>query len=435
VPPDPRAGRYTGAPAAPNAVYVLDEERGAVRLAQVQGKFFLSLARGHAGAAGQPVVLAGTGPGGRVLSISQEGVVKVLGATRAAQVTAIAQFPDDPGMLLATSNPGGLTFMRGTPSDKGTYTSKPFDAGYLARWGRVWWHQRAGEDDEVRVRLRTGVTAEPDGHWSDWSKWTEEATGAPLELPLGQYAQIQVELSTRDADSPALMDLNVSYKQSNRRPMVRAFNMNGMSVLPPQNGQQGQAQQQRQPNQQPGLVQLDWQVMDPNNDNLVVDLHYRGVDEKRWKEIQEGIREQMNFQWDTNRLPAGHYLLRITASDSAVRGPGEALVEQIVSVPQVIDNRRPRVVELQAERRRDGSYAVTGTARDDYSRLVNLFYSRNGGAWQDAFPEDGLLDSPEEGIVFHTGVLEPGEHVFVVTALDEEHNPGSGKLIINVPED
>lgn len=425
APPDPRVNRYTTGPSGVNSVYAYRPSSGATRLLQVPEKFILSLGlRGHQ-------LLAGTGPGGRLLAIAPDGVVKVMGETEATQITAISE--DKGASLLATSNDGGILRVEAAHALSGEFTSDVFDAGHLAQWGRIWWHERTEKGQDIRLRVRVGVTAEPDEHWSDWSDWAADPEGAMLGLPMGRYAQMQAVLETLLADStPTLIDVNVSYKQANRKPMVNQFLMNGVSVLPAENGAAENTGNGDQA--QPGTVQFQWDVTDPNEDELLVHLDYRGLDEKDWKTIKKAIRNEDNYQWDTSRIPDGHYLLRITARDSAARAPQEELAVERVSVPVLIDNRRPAIEGLNAVRNADGSYIVSGTAKDQYSHISALQYSRNAGDWLDVFSDDGLMDDREEAFSFRTETLKPGEHVIVVTAKDEAGNVGSGKVMIQTPQ-
>jgi transglutaminase-like putative cysteine protease len=67
----------------------------------------------------------------------------------------------------------------------------------------------AGPAGRILVRARTGDTYVPTGkHWSDWQVLGE--TGGTVETPRGRYAQIAVELSSRDPlQSPRLRSVRV----------------------------------------------------------------------------------------------------------------------------------------------------------------------------------------------------------------------------------
>jgi len=100
--------------------------------------------------------------------------------------------------------------------------SKAFDGGFVSRWGRVWWHQKAQPGQSVRLKLRTGNSGEPDELWSDWTSWCVDPAGQPLDVPMGRFAQFSAELKTRPGgDSPRVLEVNVSYRQLNRKPAIQ----------------------------------------------------------------------------------------------------------------------------------------------------------------------------------------------------------------------
>ena len=178
---------------------------------------------------------------------------------------------------------------------------------------------------------------------------------------------------------------------------------------------------------------IKWKASDPNKDELTFDIYYREVSEKDWKPLKENIRNETSYKWDTARVPAGRYLLKFVAKDNLARSPAEALSDEKVTAPFIVDNRAPEVLELRAKRRGDGCYEITGVAKDGLSLLVSIQVSHNAGDWEAAFPDDGLFDATLEPFSFTTEKLEPGEHVFVFAATDDAKNTGSGKIVLTVP--
>jgi hypothetical protein len=425
----------TGAPSAQNSVYRIVPGEGATLMARFERMFVLSLEL-----LGDEV-LAGTGTGGRVMALLSDSRSRVLTQLEDSHVTAMAALPEG-AVYIGTSNSGGLYRMGPAAGKEGTFLSKPFDAEYLAKWGRIWWEQVAGEGQSVRIRVRTGNTTEPDEHWSGWSEWALDATGSALAVPMGRFAQFAAELASRtEGDTPQLLEVSVSYQQANRRPLIVDFAVDGESVLNgggngesggrrPSSGSSGRTQ--RGPSGPPGQLTLAWKASDPNGDELVFDIYYRALDETDWKEIELEATGQPGFKWEAGRVPDGRYLLKLIASDRLERAPGEALTHERVSRPVVIDSRRPQVVDLAAERMRDGTWEIVGIARDNLSHIEAIEVSRNGKEWTRAFPTDGLLDSSEEAFSFRTDALDPGENVFVIAATDQNQNTGTGKLVVLV---
>jgi hypothetical protein len=427
-----------GAPGAANSLYRIVPERGAEMLMRLDQTFLLSLA-----AMGDQV-LAGTGTGGRVVGVGPGALTRVVTQVDAAHVTAMVATPRGE-VVVGTANPGSLLRLLPGSRKAGTLLSKPFDASYLSRWGRVWWKQADGSGCGIRVRLRTGNSEEPDDHWSDWSTWATEPAGTALELPAGRFGQFAAELSpTPGSTGPRLLQVGVSYLQDNRRPRIEDVSVNGQSVLGKVE-HDGEGRRSRRPSESPGRnrsnreqeappaqLQIAWQAADPNEDELIYELQYRALDETEWKVLKKDLADSEPHVWDTSRVPDGYYLVKLVASDRLSRPGAEALTDERVSVPVLIDNRGPGILDLKAVRKPDGTFEITGTAQDDFGRITKIEVSRNSGDWAPVFPDDGLLDSRQETFRYATDRLTPGEHVFVFAAADEHTNTGSGKVVVQV---
>ncbi len=429
APPPPQIP-VEGAPKGRNSVYRIVPGRGAVRIAAFDKVFLLSLALFDGR------LLVGTGPGGRLMAVEPDETQSVLDEFDVAHITAMAVGPNGDAVL-GTSNPGGLMRLHAGNRSEGTLLSKPFDAGYLARWGQIWWEHTVRRGQQIRLRLRTGNSSEPDDYWSDWSEWSAERAGEKSGVPPGRFAQFAARLAANPQDgSPRLWRVAVSYRQVNRRPRIADITFDGVSLLKKEGD--GNSRSPRSPNQRAQSQErsptatIEWKATDPNDDELAFDLYYRGMDEARWKVLEEDVRGERKYQWDTSRVPAGRYALRLIARDNTDRPAAEALSEEKVTPPIVIDNRLPAIVELKAQPQPNNSYKLTGAARDNLSRITRIQVSRNSEDWEAVFPTDGIFDSPAEKFAYHTGALEPGEHVFVFAATDESHNVGSGKIVVTV---
>ncbi len=407
-----------GRPAASNSVYRIDPGTGAYKLAGFEEALVLAVScwKDH------DEVLAGTGVDGRLIGIGTDGRTRVVAETGAMHVSAL-NATDDGRVVIGTSNPGQLMLMDPADREEGTYTSHVFDADYLSRWGTVRWMGSGADDTGSAVYVRTGNSREPDRTWSAWTGPAGEGRGERLELPMGRFAQVRVTLTSGDGETtPEVNQITLHYRQANRRPVIERLEVNG------ENQRRGREERHALPEKT-----VTWSASDPNRDELEYSLCYRGVDERDWRKLAAGLREETSFTWDTARVPDGYYLVRLIATDRPSRGATEALQDEKVAGPFLVDNGPPAISDLDyRERQIAGHYIITGVASDRASNISSIQVSHNSGDWQPVFPDDGLFDSGEEPFTFSTSELEEGQHVFVIIAEDAAGNTGSGKIIIDI---
>ncbi|MEF8787815.1 MAG: hypothetical protein V5A84_01980 [Planctomycetota bacterium] len=417
------AEKVKGTPPASNSIYRIDPDAGAARVAQVEKALLLSMAfdaDGH--------LLAGTGMNGRLLRVAEGQNTGIVTQFEAAQVSAMVRGPD--GSVYAATSSGGGMWRLGTGCvEKGTFLSAPYDADYLSRWGRVSWDGDAPGETSVKVRLRTGNSKQPDSYWSEWSAPVTMAGGEAVEVPAGRFAQLKVELASPESGAtPRVWKLTASYRQTNRRPSIEEAKLDGNNGSPAPNPTSSQGD-----NKQNSTLKLQWKASDPNEDELTYDLFFKSVGAARWKTLAEDLDEQ-KYEWNTDRVPAGQYLLRLVASDRPDRAEEEALTAEHVFRPLMVDNRRPDVLDLKAEAAGDGTYRITGQAEDSHSSVKSIRVSRNSGDWKPVFPADGIMDGSRERFSYRTEELSDGEHVFVFSAKDEKGNVGSSRIVIDVAD-
>lgn len=380
-------------------------------------------------------VLVGTGLKGRIYSIDPA----------AKTATLLLQSPEEQssnliatanGLYVSSSNIGKL-FRIGTDTVKeGTYTSPVHDTKFTATWGRIDWRGNGN----MQLQTRSGNTERPDNTWSDW---TTPNNNQQVTSPAARFIQWRARLQP----GSSLTAVKVAYLQRNVAPEV-----NSITILQPGVALQEVPQQPVDPgiisagldpatfglptNIQPrkvfqkGARSIQWAAEDRNGDTLVYAIFYRTTAESEWHQLVTDLKNNY-FTLDADALPDGKYLFRVVASD-ALANPGDrALKGELVSDLVEIDNAPPQVNAAQP-RVSGRKVEVVFTASDNLSLLRRAEYSVNGGAWQVAFPDDGIADSRAESYTIKAELPGTGEHIVAFRIYDENANAGGNKVTVKV---
>jgi hypothetical protein len=401
-------------------------------------------------------LLMGASSQGRLFLLDAKGGVSEIARSDSSQVTALLRRPSGAGkaddVIVGGSNLGSVSVLRSGHAPSGTLESRVFDAQSFATWGRVSWRADAPSGTAVTLQARSGNTEDPDRTWSDWGKEAADPLGSPLDVPSARFIQWRARLKTNEPSrTPELREVSIVYMQKNLPPEFRKVEVlpTGVSMqavpAPPAApgpegkpaGTDGDSGTRRRPRPQarrgfdPGARSLTWQVVDPNEDDLVFDVQYRAIDEKAWKTARRRIDEDF-VTFDGSALPDGTYLVRIVASDSPSNPAGQALTAEKVSAPFDVDTTPPRIERLKAEVDK-GGLRLTFAASDDFSIVREAAYSVDAGDWLLARPVDGLSDGLKEAYELSLPLPAPGEHSVVVRTMDAAGNTGSGRAVVDVP--
>jgi len=203
---------------------------------------------------------------------------------------------------------------------EGLYTSPPFEAETVARWGTVRWKATCPDGCSLRFSLRTGNTETPDETWSDWSREIREP--ADPAVPDARFAQWRLRTDGDGKQSPVVESVTVAYLERNQPPTLTS-----LSVLPA-----GETYYEGIPDASPapvtqvfpsgvriqysvtgmgtppageetldwvrGIRTARWEVTDPNDDGLIFEISYRGEDEGNWKVLEEEWRDPV-YSWES----------------------------------------------------------------------------------------------------------------------------------------
>ena len=405
-------------------------------------------------------VLLSTSDRGRIVSIDQEGVLKLLAQSPDDQVTRLVQAGST--VYATTSNLGKVYRLGGTGSDPGVFQSKVLDAKVLTQWGRVQWKLNGSGGQAPRIFSRSGNTSKPDTTWSDWSNSYSNAEGDDIKSPPARFlqwkAEFPVETTPLSAAGIALDSISISYLQENVAPRISKLTVHPAgsgfikqpTALAPGSGSLGgpdRAHVLSLPNEIrklegqmtsipprrvyiPGARSVSWEANDVNEDDLRFSVHLRAEDESEWKIL---VRDTANTHYtlDGSSLADGTYLFRIIASDLAGNPPDLARESSLTSRPFLICNTLP-IVAL-------GTPTVNGTAvtlpfqsRTTVSSVYQTEYSLDAGAWRIIYPTDGISDGREESFEINLSNLSRGEHTVSIRVIDIVGNMGTGRITFSV---
>jgi hypothetical protein len=392
--------------------------------------------------------LVGTGDGGKVYRVGDDGRWSLAATLPAEQVTGLVRTAGE-ATALVTSNPARLFAMDATPATEGSFVSKVKDTETASNWGRLSWEGAAPSGTEVRLQTRSGNTSTPDSTWTDWSPAVTRAAGEPIRSERARFLQLKVTLAGRGGASPTVEAVEAAYQQQNLPPVVKSITVHppgeafqkpisvsgepeilGLEPDPLSDRAAAQRQSQGSPPAiafsrklyERGLRTFSWQAEDPNDDPLVYDVQYRAVGDDRWRPLRSGLDEPV-FAWDTAMAPNGRYVLRIVASDVPGNPPALALTGFKDSASFLVDNTPPSLTATLDHGR------IHVVVRDGASPVRKLEMAIDAGHWQEVRPVDGIADSLEESYeITLPPAAGPVPRIVVLRAADSLGNVSTARV-------
>lgn len=393
-----------GAPKAKGAVYRIEAE-GAVEsvLTLAQG-YFTSLLADKAGN-----VFAAAGSEGKVYRIdAQRNTSLVLDLPERQALTLVS---GTSGFLVGSGDTGAVFAAQPALGGEASYLSKVFDAGRFAKWGQL----RYGASGNVAVHTRSGNTAKPDATWDKWAPLASTSSvGAQAEGRVASAAARYVQYRADLAPKAVLRDVALAYRPQNLRARITEMTL----ADPPS------------PDRSPhsSLLKLRFKVENADNDPLVFRLAYKRETDSLWRPLLStgDPLTKPEYDWNTDAVPDGEYIVRAYVTDAAAVYQPEALDFTFTSSPILIDNTRPTVTGLTST-----WPTLTGRGVDAASPITGIDFQIDGGPWQSAAPKDGLLDQKDEAFTVRLPVLPPGDHAVAVRAYDAANNVGVAAVVVN----
>jgi hypothetical protein len=400
------------------ALYRLERDGRIEQIFSIGDGYFTSLLIGDksAGADSPSDVFVSSGSQGRVYRVRPDRTAALAIDLPERQALTLARSGDT--FVVGTGDVGGVYRARPAGAGEATYLSRVLDADYPARWGLLRWHGSRN----LTVDTRSGNTAKPDASWSGFQHLAEPHPTAhggagKLVSPPARYVQYRVTLGGADA---RLDEVALYYLPQNQRARVTDLTVGD----PPPAAGATPAPRVHSP-----ILKLRWKVENPDADEMDYRLSFREENEAVWRPLGgPDPLSKPEFDWNTDGLPDGTYVVRVIASDERAQPRERALDFVFVSAPMLVDNRKPEVAGLTA------AYPfVSGRARDLESPITALEFSVDGGEWHELPPADGLCDDLVEAFTLRLPTLMPGPHAVTVRAWDSADNVGSASITIRSP--
>lgn len=255
-----------------------------------------------------------------------------------------------------------------------SWTSKVWDAGTTARFGEITWRAKG----KVTIQTRSGNTAEPDDGWSSWSNAI--STPGPIRSAPARYLQVRASLQSDDAE---LLAVRAYYLRSNQRALIQSISAKMKSSDSDDDGVPKSS----------STYEINWDVDNPDGDSLRYRIRFRHEKDTKWRPLlrEHQVLTKSKYQWQTDALPDGFYLLEIEVSDELSNPGAKARKATLISEPVLVDNHAPVIENLKKSGNR-----IQGVARDSVGPIGKLEYAVDGKEWIPFFPEDEIFDTRRE---------------------------------------
>jgi sugar lactone lactonase YvrE len=371
------------------------------RVFELKKDFFTEVAFDADGA-----FFAATGKDGKVIRVLADRSFSTWLDLNERQVLAFEL--SGPAPYVVASDSAALYWVKTAGASKGLWTSEVLDGGARSRFGELTWRASG----EVSMETRSGNTEKPDATWSAWSAPLSAA--GPVRSPAARYLQIRAKITNPNT---ALFAVTAYYLRDNQRAVIESL---GVEVRGADKDKDGAA-----PPKASSVYKLTWKVENPDGDPLRYYLRFRSEGQRTLRSIlpPQQILTQTTYDWETNSIPDGFYVVELEASDELTNPRELASSTKRSSEPILIDNHAPVIDALAVE-----GDAVRGRATDSLGPIQKLEYAVNGGPWTVFFPEDDLFDTRTESFRFTVPKIGP-DPIVAVRATDAAGNTATREVV------
>ena len=393
--------------------------------------------------------LIGAGNKGSIFRLDSERVHTVLLNAPPTQVTCL--YAGRAALYAATGNIGQVYQIGPGLEKEGTVESDVLDAAMFSYWGRLSFRGSANAG-QILLDTRSGNLDRPQEDWSTWSTPITAERGQPVSSPAARFLQWRATLRAGAGDrSPELRSVEIAYLRKNVAPVIEQIEVTPANyrfsppaliltpsqtlTLPPL----GRPQRAATPalttdsgsvtmQSAKGHIGARWAAKDDNGDTLTYTVQIRGEKETEWKLLKDKVRDKQ-LSWDSTAFPDGEYRVRVIASDAPDNPLEQALTDELVGEPFLIDNTPPQLTGLVASAA-GGKLNVRWKAADALSAIALAECSINGGEWLVIEPVGKLSDSREEE--YNAALAKPtgSEHTIAVRVTDDYDNQALAKVVV-----
>lgn len=366
---------------------------------------FVSLAVGDDG---QPYV--GTGVEGKIYTVDAQHNSVLVADTDERQVGALILAGKQ--KFVASSDPAVLHPVRGVGGPDAVWTSKVFDAGLQAHFGRMTWDAQG----KLELSTRTGNTKEPDDTWSDWTP--PMLAAGVIRSPAARYLQVRARWN--HDPKAVLREVTIPFVTANLRAVLTEVTAESPARL---EGSEKSIEESGGPisDEPDSKVKLNWKVDNPDKDKMRYRLEYRLLGTTQWFDLlrPKEMLTSENYTWETADLPEGRYRIRVVASDELANPPSLAKRHQLESGVVLVDNTPPTIEQLRVNGR-----VIEGVVLDGVGPIQRIEASVAGSEeWFPFFPKDGIFDEQREEFVANVAAFAPkGPALVSLRAYDSANN-------------
>lgn len=387
APPTPRRPAAQG---GKGVLYRFDRERRPEELYSSKSEHFVSL-----GLDGEGRPVLGTGSEGKVIRVEQNHNHAILADVEERQVIALVR-PEKSGWVIA-NDPVVAHPIEAVGGQDAVWTSDVLDAGLRATFGRITWDATG----KVEFSTRSGNTAEPDETWSDFS--APLAKGAQVSSSAGRYLQVRARLT--EGEKSRVRRIDIPFVTDNLRAILTSVTATSGADTKGSGGISSSGGPIS--GKSSSKIKLSWDVENPDEDELRYRVDYRRTKDDKWFDaLPPGeTLTSKSWDWETEDLPEGEYVVRVEASDEPSNSPGRVLKHQFVSEVILVDNTAPNISRLAVQGRK-----ISGSASDGIGPVRRIEVRVAGQSeWIPIDPKDGIFDQPTETFEIDLATFVPDE--------------------------